>query len=246
MKKLFVFAKLEVFAFFRNRLDMFWTFAFPIVMLVLSVVIFGPMIPEGISKSLAACRNVLVIVLTASCFFSLSSHTANLREKQILLHYHTTPVQPAVILLGLFFRQVFVGLFNMFFIVLITLLIYQPDFSKINIPALAFMLFIASFTFASMGMLVAAIARSPEQSVWISNVLFLPFMFLSGSTLPTHFFPEWLQTVSKFIPSTYLHVAITDIFFYEEGFGAITGIILAFVGMSLVFTFLAAKIFRWS
>lgn len=52
------------------------------------------------------------------------------------------------------------------------------------------------------GLVVGALASNDSQSAPIANLVSFPMMFLSGAFFPRFAFPEWLQTVSAFIPLT--------------------------------------------
>ncbi len=76
------------------------------------------------------------------------------------------------------------------------------------VPANLFSLFlfaiIACLAFRSMGLIIASVVNSSQESLILIQPLYMAMLFLSGATFPISFFPEWLQIVTQFIPATYL------------------------------------------
>jgi ABC-2 type transport system permease protein len=245
MRTLLYYLNISLKTFFRDRGQMVWTFIFPILMLLLMMAIFGGFVPEGVDVSLVFTKNVMVIVVSASCFFNMGLHTASLREKLVLLHYHTTPVAPWIVLSGILLRQVVVSMINMIFVFLFTLVVYRPDLSGVHFFTFILMLILASVTFSSLGMIIAAVARTTLQANWMANATFMPFMFLSGSTLPIELFPSWLKTIAYLLPSTHLQLALTDILLYEATFMESIKTMGIFIAVSLVACLIGFKLFKW-
>jgi lipooligosaccharide transport system permease protein len=64
------------------------------------------------------------------------------------------------------------------------------------------LLFLAGMTFASLGLVANALARGYDFFTYYFTLFNTPMIFLSGVYYPTDRMPEWLQTVSSFLPLT--------------------------------------------
>jgi len=102
-----------------------------------------------------------------------------------------------------------------------------------------------TLSFMALGLLAGAIAKTTEGAVNMANFLVLPMAFLSGSFFPLDAAPGWLQTFSKLLPLWHLNNGMLDVMVRGQGPTSALlpmGILLAF---ALVFTALAARLFRW-
>lgn len=104
---------------------------------------------------------------------------------------------------------------------------------------------IATVSMLGIGTIVGGWAKNDKQAQPVSNLVGFPMMFLSGVFFPTFLMPDWLQTVSKFIPLTTVNDGLRLI--TTEGF-FITDVwqeILILGGWALVSYPIAFKVFRW-
>ena len=58
--------------------------------------------------------------------------------------------------------------------------------------------------FSSLGLIVASVTNTMQETQVINQILWTGFLFLSGATVPLATFPLWLQRCSLFMPATYL------------------------------------------
>jgi ABC-2 type transport system permease protein len=63
-------------------------------------------------------------------------------------------------------------------------------------PWIIALLLIAQFTFASLGMLMAAVTVSMESAAVGGNLISIPRLFPSGVFFPVNTFPGYLQTIA--------------------------------------------------
>lgn len=102
-----------------------------------------------------------------------------------------------------------------------------------------------TLAFMAIGMVAGAMSRTPEAASGVANVIVLPMAFLSGSFIPLQGAPEWLVTVSKFLPLGHLNEGMLDVMVRGEGISAIGMPILVLLGFTAVFGALAIRMFRW-
>ncbi len=65
---------------------------------------------------------------------------------------------------------------------------------------------------ACFGLLIAALGKTQEAARSISTFATLVMVMLGGAWMPSHFFPQWLQTLTLFIPTRWV----------VDGFNAMT------------------------
>jgi len=91
-------------------------------------------------------------------------------------------------------------------------------------------LLIGCFTFFSFGMFIGILAPTVASASMAIMLVVLPMGFFSGAMTPLYMLPDWVTTVSHFIPMTYLIEAIggplTGVFSVGEvflGLGVLLG-----------------------
>jgi imidazolonepropionase-like amidohydrolase len=84
-----------------------------------------------------------------------------------------------------------------------------------------------------------------QESGIIVQIVYMAMLFLSGATFPTAMFPEWLLTVTQFIPSTWLVTGLQGIILRQESLAANWQAVLALLLTTFTGLFICVKIFRW-
>ena len=110
---------------------------------------------------------------------------------------------------------------------------------------LAIIVGLALLIFLAVGFAVAGWAKNEDQAAPVANLISLPMLFLSGVFFPRDAMPEALQTVTQFMPLTYVNEALRGVM--NEGAGlADLGPQLLGMGVWAVITFvIAVRLFKW-
>jgi ABC-2 type transport system permease protein len=110
---------------------------------------------------------------------------------------------------------------------------------------LAALCVLASLTFSSLGLLIAARVRTIEAASGLTNVALMPMWIVSGVFFSHERFPEFLQPAIQALPLTALNDALRANLLQGEPLAAL-GSQLAILGAWLAASFaLALKLFRW-
>src|SRR5271163_598935 len=74
---------------------------------------------------------------------------------------------------------------------------------------------VGTVAFASLGLVVASVTNTMQETQVINQLLWLPLIFLSGATFPLTFMPAMVQKISLFLPATYLVTELQDAIFWS-------------------------------
>lgn len=114
-----------------------------------------------------------------------------------------------------------------------------------QLPELFVMGSLGLFAFAGIGMVVASVATTMQETQVICNLLWFAFMFLSGATAPLAQLPEVIQHVALFLPSFYLVYSMQAILFENAKLVAMGPEMVALVVTAGAGYVLGLKLFRW-
>jgi ABC-2 type transport system permease protein len=103
----------------------------------------------------------------------------------------------------------------------------------------------AALAFMSLGIVVGAVSKSAEGASGLANLIIMPMAFLSGSFIPLDQAPDWLRTVSRYLPLGHLNEGMLDVMVRGQGPSAVISPLLVLFGFAVAVTWLATRLFRW-
>ena len=111
---------------------------------------------------------------------------------------------------------------------------------------LAIMLALGSLSLISLGLVVASRGTSEEFTEGVLNFITWPMMFLSGVWFSIEGAPQWIKTVSQFLPLTHLLVGVRKIVNDGATLSDVSQELSILAGMTLFFLGLSAVLFKWN
>jgi ABC-2 type transport system permease protein len=105
-------------------------------------------------------------------------------------------------------------------------------------------LILGPMLFASLGMLVGVVTKSPETAGVIGNIVTFPMMFLAGTFFPISSMPAYLQTFAHVLPLFYVTEGLNNVMVYNNIPAALVDIAVLAVITVVIFV-LAVKLFKW-
>jgi ABC-2 type transport system permease protein len=102
-----------------------------------------------------------------------------------------------------------------------------------------------TLAFMSIGLLVGSFAKTQQAATAVANLIILPMAFLGGAFIPLDFAPNWLRDTSYVMPLRYLVTGMQDVMARGEGPATALPAIGILLGLTVVLTFIAVRVFRW-
>ncbi|MBI3667534.1 MAG: ABC transporter permease [Acidobacteria bacterium] len=225
----------------RNRSAIFFAIIFPIIFLFIYGFLFARGDPEDVRFLMGP---VVVLTILGSGFWGVGFQIVFWRERNVLRRFRPAPVGARPLLLS----GVLANWVLQVFVVGLEFLLARLFF-HISWPAEPASLFILGslglFAFASLGMVVASITNTMQETQVICNLLMFALMFLSGATVPFAQLPEVIRHVALFLPSFYLVYATQASIFGAARLRSMVPELAALVITTLVCYLLSLKLFRW-
>jgi ABC-2 type transport system permease protein len=188
-----------------------------------------------------------VIALTVmGSFWGLSAALVMFREQGILRRFHVTPVTPSDMLASSIVANFVLTMPT----VIVEILFARFIFHVTNFGNLfsAFLLIaLGTTSFASLGLVVASVTNTMQETQVINQLIWLPLIFLSGATIPLASLPQVVKRVGLFLPATYLVTELQDAIYWSAApwnrdFLIAVGSLALWAALTF---FLSAQLFRW-
>jgi ABC-2 type transport system permease protein len=104
---------------------------------------------------------------------------------------------------------------------------------------------LGAVVFLAMGFGIAGWAKNENQAAPVANLISLPMMFLSGTFFPRDAMPEFLQTVTRFLPLTYLNDALRAVINDGAGLDVIGTDVIGLAVWGVLMFVVATRLFSW-
>jgi ABC-2 type transport system permease protein len=198
--------------FIRNKEGLTFTFALPVVMLLIFASVFHNAtvkVPGGtVNESTYYVPAIITFGLIAANFSNLMVHVVRYREAGIYKRRRASPVSARTVIAG---RAAVAGLTGLA-ITVVLLAIGWVGFGA-SIPghtAPAFILFVlvGAVVLCCLGFAVAALIHEADAAQPAAQAIVLPICFISGVFIPIKELPTWLQDAGKVFPVHALNDAL--------------------------------------
>jgi ABC-2 type transport system permease protein len=230
--------------FWRNREAAFFSFLFPIILLVLLGSVYGDDEIEGVSGATFLLAGLIGYGVAATAFASLAITLVVRREAGLLKRVRGTPLSPRTYLAAVIASMVIVIALQAAAQVLIGRFLLDADWPASPFSFIA-VLVIGAASFAALGLAVTTVVRTGEGSSAVVNAIYLPMAFISGAFFSPHDMPRFLEVLSEALPLTYLLRLIRSTFIEGEAVTSSPGALAAVLVWGLFGLVVAARMFKW-
>jgi ABC-type multidrug transport system permease subunit len=226
----------------RNKMFLFFSVIMPFGFFFLYAGVFAKGNPRGVQYLLGP-----VIALTVmGSFWGLSAALVMFREQGILRRFHVTPVTPGDMLASSIVANFVLTMPTVIVEFLFARFVFHVNHFG-NLGTAFLLIALGTMAFASLGLVVASVTNTMQETQVINQLIWLPLIFLSGATVPLIDLPRVVQRVGLFLPATYLVTELQDAIYWaakpwnRDVLIAVSSLVL----WACLTFFLSAQIFRW-
>ena len=241
MKSFLALLKIDLKLARRNKAVLFFNYFFPLIFFFAFGQLMGA--KQG-SAVLLVVTMVIVLGIIGSGLFGAGMRAVQEREENILRRYKVTPITPVPLLLASMITGVILYLPSVLMMLVLAKIFYGMAMPPNLLSLLIFVCFGAA-AFRTIGLIIAAVVNSTQESNILIQPIYMVMLFLSGATIPITVFPNWLQTLTQFVPATYLVTGVAGILQHHETLAQNWLAVLALLLTTAVGIFIATKLFRW-
>ncbi len=234
----------------RNPRARFFTFFFPILLLVIFAGVFGhgTTVVDGITVKLSRfyVPGILAMSIITAAYAGLVVSVATARETGVLKRRRATPVPPAVLVAGQAVSTLLIAAIMSTLLLVIARFGYHVGMAPASLVAVACTVVLGTLAFACLGYAVSGMIGSLDAAQPIVQATLMPLYFISGVWIPTHQLGGTLRGIASVFPVEHLAAALHKASVHGSFAGAISPqdllvLVLWAIGAAVV----AARRFSW-
>jgi ABC-2 type transport system permease protein len=234
-------------AYVRDQATVFFTFAFPLLFLVVFGLIFHGQTVNGSTPYISyIAPGVLAWGVGNAALFGVAFALMNWRRDDILRLVWRTPARLSAVLGSRFALALGIGVAQSLLFLGVAVLPFFGLHIGATWPEAFPVLCLGIAAFLAIGAVIGSRTNTPEAVAAVANCVMVPMAFLSGSFYPSDLMPRWLQDFAKILPLHYLDSGVAGALAHQGGIGRPAVACAALAGFTLVFGLIAARTFRWS
>jgi ABC-2 type transport system permease protein len=198
----------DIRASLRNPRARFFTFFFPVLLLVIFTGVFGhgTTTIDGTRVKLSHfyVPGILAMSVVVAAYANLVISISALRESGVLKRRRATPVPPALLIAGQALSTLLIVGIMAATLLTVGKVAYGVGMAPAALAALACTTMLATLTFACIGYAVSGVIGSPDAAQPIVQATMMPLWFLSGVFIPTTDLSGTLRSVGSLFPVEHL------------------------------------------
>ena len=189
-------------AFWRNPAAAFFTFAFPLLFMVIFNVIFDGSAPAygGFRASDFFTPALIVFSVITATYTNIAMTVTIARDAGVLKRVRGTPLPAWAYLSGRIVHAVLVAFLLFGIVAAFGSLAYGVSFPWERIGQLLLVLAIGAASFCALGLAVSSLVPSADAAPAIVNATILPLLFISNVFIRIEDPPAWLDLVAGVFP----------------------------------------------
>jgi ABC-2 type transport system permease protein len=241
--------------FVREKASLFWVILFPIALMLLFGSIWGNMKlnPADPNSTLTfisyLAPGLIVLSLMSNGLIGNAETMATYRERGILRRIHTTPMPLWQWLLAHIVVGAIVMVGQSFLMIITSMLVFNARYDTWGLLAAIPSVVLGAVMFMAMGQAVAAMVSKAKTVAVAAQVINVPLMFLGGLWTPIEMLPDWLQAISKYLPSAMMADLVRAPMLATFNIETNLPVMVSLIGVIIYFAVsvaLAVRFFKWS
>jgi len=237
-------------AFWRNPASVFFTVAFPVILLLIFATVFGDETVDvggGIETTTYYVPAIVTLSVISATMQSLAMSLVIAREDGRLKRGRGTPMPPWVFIAGRVGNSIVVALMMLVLIATLGRLAYGVDVPWDRLPAILTVLVVGAAAFCCLGIALTAAIPSQDAAAPIVNAILLPLYFLSGVFIPDDQLPSGVIHFADAFPVRHFFEAFFGAYVPAGGGSAVEWGHLAIVAAwGVAGLLIAIRCFRWT
>lgn len=199
-------------SFWRNPAAAFFTFAFPLLFMVIFNVLFGGESEGGLRAADFFTPTIIVFSVITATYTNLAMGVTISRDDGILKRARGTPLPAWAYLFGRIGQAILVALLLVAIVAAFGAAFYGVSFPLERLPQLLLTLALGAGTFCILGLAISAVIPSADAAPAIVNATILPLLFISNVFIRLDNPPAWMDVLGNLFPVRHFADAMLAIY----------------------------------
>jgi ABC-2 type transport system permease protein len=193
----------------RNPRVTFFTFAFPLMFLLIFAALNGDsQVPGPAGGDVPFAQfftpAIGVFGLTLACYSNVIFGLSTARDEGLLKRVRGTPLPMPVYLTAWLTGAAVVGILSVVLMFAVAIPLFGVDLYPANLPAAVVTLALSSASLAALGLAVATLVKNADQAGPVAQLTMLPVSFISGIFFPLDGAPGIVLAIAHVFPLYYI------------------------------------------
>jgi ABC-2 type transport system permease protein len=235
--------------FWRNPAAVFFTVAFPVVLLLIFATVFGDQtidVAGGIEVTTYYVPAIVTLAVISATMQTLAMSLTIAREEGRLKRGRGTPMPAWVFIAGRVGNSIVVATLMLALVALLGRLLYGVPIPWQRAPELLVVLAVGAAAFCCLGIALTAAIPSQDAAAPIVNALLLPLYFLSGVFIPEDELPGGVIDFANHFPIRHFFEAFFDAYVSGSAAALAWGDLAVVAAWGVAGLLLAIRFFRWT
>ncbi|HEY5943045.1 MAG TPA: ABC transporter permease [Solirubrobacterales bacterium] len=236
-------------AFWRNPASVFFTVAFPVVLLLIFATVFDGQTIEvdgGVEITAYYVPAIITLAVISATMQSLAMSLVIAREDGRLKRGRGTPMPAWVFIAGRVGNSIVTALMMLALIAVLGRVLYGVAIPWDELPAILITLVIGAAAFSCLGIALTAAIPTQDAAAPIVNALLLPLYFLSGIFIPDDELPSGVIEFANHFPIRDFFQAFFNAYLPGGDSGLDWGNLTVVMIWGVAGLLLAIRFFRWT
>ena len=186
---------------------------------------------------------IMAMTVMMSVMTGLPAAISHERELGTLDGMMVAPINRLSVILGKTLAQMARGILQGVLILGLAMLLFGVTVHG-NILLVFALLLLGVFSFVGLGVVLTSFAKDQETAVMMMTTIMFPMMFLSGVFFPIEQMPWFMQTISKFLPLTYVADALRKVMVLGADIPALTSELSILIVFGVTMIAIAVPVFK--
>jgi ABC-2 type transport system permease protein len=240
LKTILTLAAMRIRITLRNKAFLFFSLVMPMAFFFL----YCGVLAKGEIPKIRYLLGPVIAMSVMGTFWGLSAQIVTWREQGILLRFQLAPIPASSMIGSSILANMLLILPTVVLELALARFVYHlKDFG--NLGGIIFMSLIGIGAFASLGLIVASVTNTMQETQVINQLLWFALIFLSGATVPLPVLPHAAQRVALFLPATYLVNALQQTMVHHASLISLRANIGSLLAWAVLAFTISSLLFRW-
>lgn len=176
--------------------------------------------------------------------FTMSEGFTGDKKSGALRRIKVAPIRTWQLIIATAANRVFVGLISIALLFVTALIVFDFEMRGDYLNFIIFCI-ISTICMFGFGMAIAGWAKDATQAAPLTQIVAVPMMFLSGVFFPVFLMPEWLQSITAYIPLTPIVEGLRLILTEGKTIFELGSQLLIIAVWTVIIYVIAFRVFRW-